>query len=278
MSPVYLTERLLSFHLGGKELPLGAAKPRVNGWPRGAFLPEVGWPACAPTVQTDLRLGPQGRGCPAGRGLPSPSPSSSLCGFGLNGEKLKGRAGKVKANLQGQAWGRKAGQRPRVSGGLTFTWKPPRLPSLRFCRQRPGRAGWCPCYWASVFSSSRQGWRQHLLGLSPSPGIVIYDEGAAAAANSLQSCPTLCHPIDGSPPAPKVPGILQARTLEWVAISFSNAWKWKVKVKSLSVSYSLRPHGLQPTRLLRPKVNIIIKLGTWNFFSCAYKNYVYTTV
>ena len=57
---------------------------------------------------------------------------------------------------------------------------------------------------------------------------------AAAAAKSLQSCPTLCNPIDGSPPGTPVPGILQARTLEWVAISFSNAWKWKVKVKSLS--------------------------------------------
>ena len=57
---------------------------------------------------------------------------------------------------------------------------------------------------------------------------------AAAAAKLLQSCPTLCDPIDGSPPGSPVPGILQARTLEWVAISFSNAWKWKVKVKSLS--------------------------------------------
>ena len=55
-----------------------------------------------------------------------------------------------------------------------------------------------------------------------------------AAAKSLQSCPTLCDPIDSSPPGSPVPGILQARTLEWVAISFSNAWKWKVKVKSLS--------------------------------------------
>ena len=57
---------------------------------------------------------------------------------------------------------------------------------------------------------------------------------AAAPAKSLQSCPTLCNPINGSPPGSPVPGILQARTLEWVAISFSNAWKWKVKVKSLS--------------------------------------------
>ena len=53
---------------------------------------------------------------------------------------------------------------------------------------------------------------------------------AAATAKSLQ----LCEPIDGSPPGSPIPGILQARTLEWVAISFSNAWKWKVKVKSFS--------------------------------------------
>ena len=57
---------------------------------------------------------------------------------------------------------------------------------------------------------------------------------AAAATKSLQLCPTLCDPIDGSPLGSSVPGILQARILEWVAISFSKAWKWKVKVKSLS--------------------------------------------
>ena len=57
---------------------------------------------------------------------------------------------------------------------------------------------------------------------------------AAAAAKLLQSCPTLCDPIDSSPPDSPVPGILQARVLEWVAISFSNACKWKVKVKLLS--------------------------------------------
>ena len=73
-----------------------------------------------------------------------------------------------------------------------------------------------------------------------------------AAAKLLQSCPTLCNPIDGSPPGSPAPGILQARTLEWVAISFSNAWKWKVKVKSLSRVRLQRPHGLQPTRLLHP--------------------------
>ena len=57
---------------------------------------------------------------------------------------------------------------------------------------------------------------------------------AAAAAKSLQLCPTLCNPTDGSPPGSSVPGTLQARILEWVAILFSSAWKWKVKVKSLS--------------------------------------------
>ena len=55
-----------------------------------------------------------------------------------------------------------------------------------------------------------------------------------AAAKSCQSCPTLCDPIDGSPTGSPIPGILQARTLEWVALSFSNAWKWKVKGKSFS--------------------------------------------
>ena len=61
-----------------------------------------------------------------------------------------------------------------------------------------------------------------------------YDSAAAAAAKSLQSCLTLCDPIDSSPPGSPIPGILQERTLEWVAISFSKAWKWKVKVKSLT--------------------------------------------
>ena len=65
--------------------------------------------------------------------------------------------------------------------------------------------------------------------LIPSSSVI-----SAAGAKSLQSCPILCDPIDGSPLGCPLPGILQARTMEWVAISFSNAWKWKVKVKSLS--------------------------------------------
>ena len=62
--------------------------------------------------------------------------------------------------------------------------------------------------------------------------IWLWIYAAAAAAKSLQSCPTLCDPMDGSPPGSPIPGILQARTLEWVAISFSNAWKWKVESES----------------------------------------------
>ena len=75
---------------------------------------------------------------------------------------------------------------------------------------------------------------------------------AAAAAKSLQSYPTLCDPRDGSPPGSPIPGILQARTLERVAISFSNAWKWEVKVKSLSRARLLATPWTQPSRLLRP--------------------------
>ena len=71
---------------------------------------------------------------------------------------------------------------------------------------------------------------QHQLMLSPSHCSLLMP----SAAKSLQSCPTLCDPIDGNPPGSPIPGSLQARTLEWVAISFSNAWKWTVKVKSLS--------------------------------------------
>ena len=80
-------------------------------------------------------------------------------------------------------------------------------------------------YWVPIIA-------EHLYGLGGTK--VAYNTPAAAAAKSLQSCPTLCDPIDGSPPGSPSPGILQARTLEWVAISFSNVGKWKVKGKSLS--------------------------------------------
>ena len=84
-------------------------------------------------------------------------------------------------------------------------------------------------------------------GTAQWPGVEIGDPevwealrtAPAAAAKSLQSCLTLCDPTDSSPPGSPVPGILQARTLKWVAISFSNGWKWKVKVKSLSCIWLL---------------------------------------
>ena len=67
------------------------------------------------------------------------------------------------------------------------------------------------------------------------PLFLQFSSRSAAAAKSLQSCPTLCDPIDSNPPGSPIPGILQAKTLEWVAISLlPNAWKWKVKVKSIS--------------------------------------------
>ena len=100
-----------------------------------------------------------------------------------------------------------------------------------------GDSGFWPCQplIISLFSGFQNDALVHLCG-PPSQGDVCScsHSWVAAAAKSLQSCPTLCNPIDGSPPGFPVHGILQARTLEWVAISFSNAWKWNVKVKSLS--------------------------------------------
>ena len=78
---------------------------------------------------------------------------------------------------------------------------------------------------------------------------ILRQHAAAADAKSLQSCPTLCDPRDGSPWGSPVLGILQARTLEWVAISFSNAWKWKVKVKSLSCVQKVKVKSLSCVRL-----------------------------
>ena len=89
-----------------------------------------------------------------------------------------------------------------------------------------------PC-WYLVLSTSMMTWTSSLLALILTL-FICKPRAAAAAAKSLQLCLTLCDPIDGSPPGSPVPGILQARTLEWVAISFSSAWKWKAKVKSLS--------------------------------------------
>ena len=89
------------------------------------------------------------------------------------------------------------------------------------------RLAW-PFYLESMLSYK---FTEGLLRLVAWPHVIT---AAAAAAKSFQLCPTLCDPTDGSPPGSPIPGILQARTLEWVAISFSNAWKWKVKVNSLN--------------------------------------------
>ena len=104
------------------------------------------------------------------------------------------------------------------------------------CLENPVDRG---AWWAVVRrvskSQTRLKWREITMSYAFPPYFIqSLLQHLAAAAKSLQSCPTLCNPIDSSPPGSSVPGILQARTLEWVAISFSNAWKWKVKVKSLS--------------------------------------------
>jgi hypothetical protein len=94
------------------------------------------------------------------------------------------------------------------------------------CLESPKDRG---AWWAAIYGvvQSRT-WLKQLSSSSSIQGTLT------AVAKSLQSCPTLCDPIDGSPPGSAISGTLQARTLEWVAISFSNAWKWKVKVKLLS--------------------------------------------
>ena len=88
-----------------------------------------------------------------------------------------------------------------------------------------------------------------------------------AAAKLLQSCPTLCDPIDGSPPGSAIPGILHERTLEWVAISFSNAWKWKVKVKWLSRVWLVATPWTAAHQAPLSMGFSIDLLKTWNFLS-----------
>ena len=91
----------------------------------------------------------------------------------------------------------------------------------------------------------------------------------AAAAKLLQLCPTLCDPIDGSPLGSPIPGILQARTLEWVASSFSNAWKWKLKVKSLSRVQLSDPMDCSP---IGPSVHRIFQARVLEWGAIAFSN------
>ena len=119
----------------------------------------------------------------------------------------------------------------------------------------PGKNAWVGChfllqgiFWTQRWKPGLLHWQADSFTIEP-PGVPQIRH--CYVAKSLQSCPTLCDPIDGSPPGSPVPGILQARTMEWAAISFSNAWKWKWKGSRSVVSDSSQPLGLQPTRLLR---------------------------
>ena len=103
---------------------------------------------------------------------------------------------------------------------------------------------------------------------------LCYTYIAAATAKSLQSCPTLCDPIDGSPPGPAVPGILQARTLQWVAISSSNTWKWKVKGKSLS---RVRLSNPMDCSLPGSSVHGIFQARVLEWGAIAFSHYVHFT-
>ena len=126
----------------------------------------------------------------------------------------------------GRRGGAERGRLEDLGGGALCQPCLPTPPPPCLC-PAPPRAPCTAHMWSSACLSAPRGWG---LGSVCSSGLVP----AAAAAKSLQSCPTLCDPIDGSPPGSPVPGLLQARTLEWAAISFSSAWKWKVKVTSLS--------------------------------------------
>ena len=116
---------------------------------------------------------------------------------------------------------------------------PPIPSSIRvFSNESTLRMRW-PKYWSFSFSISPSNEYPGLISFRMDWLNLLTVQGtlkslAAAAAKSRQSCPTLCDPIDGRPPGSSVPGILQARTLEWVAISFSNAWKWNRSVVSHS--------------------------------------------
>ena len=101
-----------------------------------------------------------------------------------------------------------------------------------------GNSGWL--YFGGGSKITTDGDCSHVMKRRLLLGRKVMTNLAAAAAKLLQSRPTLCDPIEGSPPGSPIPGTLQARTLEWVAISFSNAWKWKVKVKMTNLNSILK--------------------------------------
>ena len=129
------------------------------------------------------------------------------------------------------------------------------------------------------------------------PGSLVWDTGTLKKGKHFLKSPfdakmlsyfsrvRLCNPRDSSPPGSPVPGILQARTLEWVAISFSNTWKWKVKVKSLSHIWLLATLRLQPTRLLCPwdfpgkstgvGCHCLLRKSPFTLFQSKYRVYFY---
>ena len=128
--------------------------------------------------------------------------------------------------------------------------------------------------WVQLCSSLNVLWHCLSLGLE---GKLAFSSLVATvvAAKSLQSCPTLCDPIDRSLPGSPVPGILQARTLEWIAISFSSAWKWKVKMKCQTPSNPMdcslqgsSVHGVFQARVLEWVATVFSHGHCWVFQIC----------
>ena len=127
---------------------------------------------------------------------------------------------------------------------MSYSLQPHELPHARLPCLSPFLwvcSNSCPLSWwcYPIISSSDTPFSSCPQWLPASGSLTEILHAAAAAAKSLQSCATLYNPIDGSPPSSPIPGILKARTLEWVAISFSSTWKWKVKVKLLSCVWLL---------------------------------------
>ena len=167
-------------------------------------------------------------------------------GWGVGWDCLQDKAALLCNYFWG--WGGSCSDLSKLERSLEYikkkTWRPG-LNSPRLCytwgasvtiHSHPiCQATWYLCFLYYVMLSCLWAYIQDFFSLSLEFTISsLITPAAAAAAKSLQSCPTLYDPTDSSPPGSSVPGILQARTLERVAISFSNAWKWKVKMKSLS--------------------------------------------